>query len=123
MIQNMLELLQLTKLYDLHKYREIYKSKNGKNEVIFDHFLGLSPYIEVESSTEIELKKTMKKLNLVDEPTFTAKDLYFNMYGITKDRPDIELTFTNANKVLIKYITKNKKQFTTLLKQQKSKFI
>lgn len=122
MINTMLEQLKLTKLFDFHKYREIYKSKNGKNEVIFDHFPGLPPYMEIESETEKDLISTMKKLNVVDEPIFSAKDLYYDVYGITKDRPDFSLTFSNAKHALSSYITKNKTHFNTLLKLQISKF-
>jgi len=122
MIEKMMEQLQLTKLYDLHKFREIYKSNDGKTEVIFDHFPGLPPYMEIESESEKDLFETMKKLNLHDEPKFAAKDLYFSVYGITKDRKDDSLTFENADK-LIEYITKNKSYFQKILKYQRDKLI
>ena len=60
----------------------------------------------------------MKKLGLEDESKFTAKDLYYELYGISKDRKDSDLTFTNAEEMLGKYITKNKDQFIKILKHQ-----
>ncbi len=122
MIDQMIQLMGLQKLYDLHKYREIYKTKNGKSEIIFDHFPGLPPYMEVESKNEKELNSVMKKLGLNDEENFTAKDLYFQHYGITKDRKDASLNFTNGKEVLEKYISKNKDTFVSILKQQ-NKFL
>ena len=120
MIDQMIQLLGLEKLYDLHKYREIYKT--NKTEIIFDHFPGLPPYMEVESKSEKELKSVMKKLGLNEENNFTAKDLYFEQYGITKDRKDASLSFINANQMLEKFITKNKEQFNNILKHQ-NKFL
>jgi hypothetical protein len=35
----------------------------------------------------------MKQLNMDEEPHFSAKDLYFQNYGITKEREDLKLTF------------------------------
>ncbi len=122
MMDRMIQLLGLEKLYDLHKYREIYKTSNGKSEIIFDHFPGLPPYMEVESKTEKELKSVMKKLGLNDEANFTAKDLYFEQYGVTKDRKDTSLTYQNANEMLDKFITKNKDKFNDILKHQ-NKFL
>lgn len=122
MMDQMIQLLGLEKLYDLHKYREIYKTKNNKTEIIFDHFPGLPPYMEVESKTEKELKSVIKKLGLNDEANFTAKDLYFEQYGITKERKDTSLNFTNADKMLDNFITNNKEQFNIILKHQ-NKFL
>lgn len=122
MMDKMIQLLGLEKLYDLHKYREIYKTKNNKSEIIFDHFPGLPPYMEVESKTEKELHSVMKKLGLNDEANFTAKDLYFEQYGITKDRKDASLTYQNAKEMLESFVTKNKEQFNDFLVRQ-NKFL
>ena len=118
----MLLQLKLEKNFELHKYREIYRTKNGKTEVIFDNFPGLPPYMEIESKTEKDLQKTMKLLGLPEEPKFSASDLYLEHYGITKDRPDFPLTFSNAFEYLSKYITKNKKDFNDLIKKQIKKY-
>lgn len=122
MMNQMLIQLKLEKNFELHKFREIYRSKNGKTEVIFDNFPGLPPYMEVESKTEKDLQKTMKILGLSEEPKFTASDLYLEHYGITKNRPDFPLTFANADEYLTKYITKSKKEFMDLLKKQHKKY-
>ena len=102
MIDQMIQLLGLEKLYDSHKYREI----TNKIEIIFDHFPGLPPYMEVESKSE-------KKLGLNEENNFTTKDLYFEQYGITKDRKDASLSFINANQILEKFnnILKHQNKF------------
>lgn len=123
MIDTMIQLMGLEKNYDLYKYREIYKTKNNKSEIVLDHFPGLPPYMEIESSTEKELYKMMKTLELLEEPHFTAKDLYLEQYGITKDRKDGSLTFDNAKDVLSKFITKNKQNFDIILKKQIKKFL
>jgi adenylate cyclase class IV len=68
MMNIMLHQLNLEEKYQLNKFREIYKSKNGKNEVIFDHFPGLPGYMEIESLSEKELEKTMKLFGVKDEP-------------------------------------------------------
>jgi predicted adenylyl cyclase CyaB len=122
MLDKMLQELNVKKRYDLHKYREIYKTKNNKSEIVFDHFPGLPPYIEIESNNEKELFKTMKLLDVNEEEDFTAKDLYFKYYGITKDRKDGTLTFKNAKDVLSDLITKNKKDFLKILKVQIKKY-
>ncbi len=119
----MIQLMGLEKNYDLYKYREIYKTKNNKSEIVFDHFPGLPPYMEIESNNEKELYKMMKKLELFEEPHFTSKDLYLEQYGITKDRKDGSLTFDNAKDVLSKFITKNKENFDNILKKQIKKFL
>ena len=122
MMDRMIQLMGLEKLYDLHKYREIYKTKNNKSEIIFDHFPGLPPYMEVESKNEKELSSVMKKLGLKDEESFTAKELYLDAYGITKDRKDASLSFENAREMLEKFITTNKDEFINILKHQ-NKFL
>lgn len=118
MLDEMLQLLGIHKAYTLEKFREKYTTKDNKNELVFDHYPGLPPYLEIESSNETELFKLMKKLGLEDESKFTAKDLYYELYGISKDRKDSDLTFTNAEEMLGKYITKNKDQFIKILKHQ-----
>jgi len=117
MINKILEQLNIKKKYTLEKFREIYADSN--NEVIFDHFPGLAPYMEVESKTEPDLFKTMKKLNLDKEENFTAKDLYWIKYGISKDRPDNDLSFDTAEEIFSPMITKNKDEFIKILNHQK----
>ena len=126
MMRLMLEQLNLEIKYGLNKFREIYKSKNGKNEVIFDYFPGLPPYMEIESKTEKDLNETMKLFGVKDEPKFTGSDLYLEHYGIPIYKPDGKdegLNFENAEKRLTKQIKKNKSVFLTLLKEQKKKLL
>ncbi len=117
MINKILEQLDIKKRYHLEKFREIYADSN--NEVIFDHFPGLGPYMEIESKTEPDLFGTMKKLGLEEEENFTAKDLYWVHYGITKERKDNDLTFDNAEEMLGPFITKNKEEFLKILNHQR----
>jgi len=122
MINKMLLQLGVQKNYDLHKYREIYITKNKKSEIIFDHYPGLPPYMEIESQSESELNKMIKLLKLKEEK-FTAADLYYELYGITQDRKYDDLTFDNAKQKFNKLITKNKDKFNELLAKQQKKFL
>jgi predicted adenylyl cyclase CyaB len=119
MIDAMLTQLNISKKYEMQKYREIYKTKNGKSEIVFDHNPGLPSYIEIESFDEKNLNKTMKMLNLVEEEDFSARDLYYDLYGIPKDRDNSSLLFENAEEVLGPSIKKNKNNFIKILDKQK----
>ena len=94
MMNEMIQILGVKKAYDLEKFREIYKDDN--NELVFDHYPGLEPYLEIESNTEENLEQMMVNLNLVTESKFNAKELYYLEYGISKERPNRGLTFDNA---------------------------
>jgi len=59
MIDKIIRQLEIIK-----KYHEIYITKNKKSEIIFDHYPGLPPYIEIESTNETELNKIIKLLKL-----------------------------------------------------------
>jgi CYTH domain-containing protein len=121
MMVQMMEKLNLEKKYELVKYREIFQDES--NEVIFDFFPGLNPYMEIESKTEQDLKKTMEILGVNEEPTFTAKNLYWDEYGIPMERKDADLNFSNAIDALGSLITKNKNQFIDILEKQRKTFI
>ena len=110
MMNNMLQLL------GIEKFREIYKDDN--NELVFDHYPGLYPYLEIESNTEENLLKMMGNLNLESENKFNAKDLYYLEYGISKERPDKDLTFDNALEMFDSFITKNKDKFIKIINHQ-----
>ena len=58
-------------------------------------------------------------MGLKQESYFTIKDIYFNLYGITKNRPEGDLTFNTADKELSSYITKDKDYFNKILNHQK----
>ena len=118
MMNEMLQLLGIKKAYDIEKFREIYKDDN--NELVFDHYSGLEPYLEIESNSEENLEQMMLKLNLITESKFNAKELYYLEYGISKERPDRGLTFDNALEMFDSYITKNKDKFIKILTHQQN---
>ncbi len=120
MMDKMIQQLNIKKRYDLFKYREIYVTKDKKNEIVFDFFPALNPYMEIESKTEKDLLKLMKQLGLKEEPNFVAKDLYWELYGITKDRKDGDLTFDNAGEILGPLVNKNKVNFSQILEHQQT---
>ena len=117
-MNSMLEQLKLKKINEMYKYREIYISQDKKNEISFDNCPALLPFMEIESINEDELFKTMKLLNLSEEPGFVPSDLYLENYGITKNRKMIPLTFDNAKDVFNHLITKNKNTFDDILTYQ-----
>lgn len=121
MMKRMLKQLNLSKQYDLQKYREIYVSPDKHSTIVFDHFPGLSPYMEIESSSEMHLKETMRVLGVSEEPLFLYNDLYLEWYGIEKNFDN--LTFKNAVKVLGPYITKNRHIFNRILSEQEKLFV
>jgi hypothetical protein len=120
-MRQIIEQLQIEKKYELVKYREIFQ--NDSNEVVFDFFPELDPYMEIESKTEADLKSTMGLLGVSEETHFTAKTLYLEAYGITMDRKDGDLDFSNAKEALGSLITKNKDKFDLILKTQKKIFL
>ena len=123
MMKRILKQLGLVKRYDLEKYRETYLSPDHKTNVVFDHFPGLPPYIEVESQTEADLFKVMSLLGLSEEGKFAASDLYFACYGIVKTKKEQDLTFQNADTVFSGSIQKRKSTFMKLLDQQRKHFL
>lgn len=115
-IDEMLLELGIRRKYSLEKFREKYKY--GNSELVFDYYPGLPPYLEIESKTETELFDLMKKLNLTEE-RFGVKDLYLEQYGITKDRKENDLLFSNVIEIMSPFITKNKDVFIRLVEHQK----
>ena len=90
------------------------------SELVFDHYPGLPGYIEIESPTEEELFSLARKLGLKDnEEQIEAGDLYRDYYGITKDRPLLDISFDNIIEVMSVYITKDKEKMEEILLGQK----
>lgn len=118
-MKKILSEISIPKKYELHKIREIYNKDDV--EVIFDHHPGLRHYVEVEAKTEKALSNAMKVLGLEEEPSFSASDLYFEEYGISKSRPEEDLTFENVTTLFDNMITKNNIRFTYLLNKQNKK--
>lgn len=74
--------------------------------------------MEIESKTEQDLNKLMKILELKDEESFNAGDLYMNLYNITKNRKNESLTFENAKVIFLPHILKNKEKFMKRIENQ-----
>jgi predicted adenylyl cyclase CyaB len=117
-LDKMLSKLNVSKKYEVHKLRSIYKSPNKDIEVVFDHFPGLNPYIEIEAKNENQLFDTMKLLNLKEEPMFGANEMYRDNYGIIQENPNASLTFETYHDVLVKYINKNLEEFNSIINEQ-----
>jgi len=116
-MRTILEKMGNKKKYFIQKIREIYDI--GESELVFDHYPGLPSLIEIESPTEEELFSLADKLNLIkDEPHKDAGDLYLECYGVTKNKPLLDLTFDNIYKIFKKYITKNKDVMLQILEGQ-----
>lgn len=117
-MKTILEKVGHTKKYLIQKIREIYNIDNS--ELVFDHYPGLPGFIEIESPTENELFSLADKLNLKkDEVHREAGDLYLEIYGITKDRPLLDLAFDNVHDLFKKYILKNEEDMIKILEGQK----
>lgn len=114
---SILETLGYQKSYYVEKIRAIYKWKN--TEIVFDHYPGLMPIMEIESQTEEELEQLIKILKLKDEPEFGTKTLYKSYYGIpTSAERKSGLTFENAAEYLKKHATKNYELMLNILEIQ-----
>jgi predicted adenylyl cyclase CyaB len=117
-MDTILEKIGHKKKYLIQKIREIYNIENS--ELVFDHYPGLPGYIEIESPTESELFSLADKLGLIqDEKQIEAGDLYLEIYGITKDRPLLDLAFDNIYEVFKQYITKNEDMMNKIIEGQK----
>ena len=105
------------KKYLMQKIREIYDIENS--ELVFDHYPGLPGYIEIESPNEEEMFSLANRLGLKkDEEQKDAGDLYKDLYGITKDRPLLDISFDNIVEVMSVYIKKDKDVMEQILEGQ-----
>lgn len=100
-------------IINVEKYREKWIVGKGCHEVVIDEWPGLPPYIEVDCTTQEALDRVVKLLNLNMDTSFRkgSFDLYQRIYGI-KNRGvlfDTSLTFTDIEKSLAKYVTRDKK--------------
>jgi adenylate cyclase class IV len=114
-----LKLLDCTEKYRNEKIRETYIIK-GCKEIVFDSSPGLPTWLEIDCHNEKSLKSIVKILGftLNDNAGYGVAERYYRLYKIKKDIKIINLTFKNANKILSKYIKKNKNQFNKILKNQ-----
>jgi len=108
------------KLYDLEKIRETWEV-GGCKEVVFDSYPGLPTYMEIDCHTVPQLKKAANMLGYTmnDASKLRVNDKYRLLYGIHSNRRVGDLTFKDADKILGKYIKKNKGKFMKILKKQK----
>ena len=116
-------LLQLgcTKHLYLEKIREIWTVQN--TEVVFDTPPGYPEIMEIESKTKKQLNKMVKIFGLTIEKD--QKNLFVELFGIDMKKLDKfdNVTFINVKKILTPLVTKNIKQFNTLVNAQKTLFI
>ena len=107
--------LGCTTAYSYEKIREIWFS--GTDEIIFDTNPGEPERMEIESNTKKELDILTNELNLQDFIVSDDYDPIEKLFGfklnITKP-----LTFLTVKKELSKFVTKNKKMFNNLIKDQ-----
>lgn len=70
----MIELLGYREQYTMQKYREIFQKDN--TEIIFDHFPGCNPYIEIESLSEQLVDEYAQKFDLIENKKIGLKMLW-----------------------------------------------
>ena len=115
---NILLGLGCTKKYSYEKIREIWHLSN--TEIVFDTNPGEPEIMELESSSRKYLDNIVKKLDLSQ-----FKIIEYNqtdeLFGFSIKNLNIsDITFDNVNKILGKLVTKNKKEFNSLLKYQRN---
>ena len=78
------------------------------HKIVFDSYPGLNEYIEIKCNSKDVYNLIMEKFNIKqDDSNISTSDMYFNQYGIKKDRKKSEkFTFKDAKKNLSKFITK-----------------
>lgn len=89
---------------------------------MFDVSPGYPEVMEIESKTLGELKNMVKLFNLIVIPKNERKNLFVELFGIEmKEIYKIKnITFINAKKILTPLVSKNKKKFNLLIKEQKN---
>ena len=116
-----LKLIGCKERYYIEKLRETWKI-DGCKEIVIDSYPGLPEYIEIECDTEKNVFNTAKKLGIKinkNHKNPKVENMYLHHYGITRKRELAKrLTFKNGLDIFDKYITKNRKQFITILKEQ-----
>lgn len=108
------------KKYHVEKIRETWELP-GCKEIVFDSYPGSETYMEVDCHSEKALMSVAKKIGVYPDfldKNFNLSNHYLEKYGITKKRKMGDLTFKDAKTQLGEYITKNKKKFNKILKEQ-----
>tara|TARA_B100001093_G_scaffold326540_1_gene311540 strand:- start:226 stop:861 length:636 start_codon:yes stop_codon:yes gene_type:complete len=117
-----LEMLGCKIKYKIEKIREIYSLGNSK-EIVFDSYAGLPTYMEIECENEEMLKQVAELLGyeLKDNDKRGIKDLYYELYGISKkSKWGGNVTIKNAKNIFIPLLKKNEDNFLKILEIQES---
>ncbi len=117
---NLLDVFGFQKKYYYEKIREIWKCDNC--EIIFDTIPGLYDTMEIECISKTKLDKLKKQLDLEPTPAYLRSNLHQHLFGIDLNKKIGDNTFKNIKKVLLPLVTKNKKEFLCLMKDQTQKF-
>jgi predicted adenylyl cyclase CyaB len=105
-----LEGIGCKKKHYYEKIRELWTYKNS--EIVFDYYIGLPVYMEVESPTVTELNDVLKKINLkIPNKFIPEKKLFKKLFLCTKKNYE---TF-NSTKYLLNKCLKNKKDLKRIL--------
>jgi len=124
----MLKKIGLKEVKRYVKIREIYKihsisNKNNKKivgEIIFDHFPGLKPYMEIETINENELEKWIEYLKIKPN-VFSIKDVYKKEYNIQGNNY-LKINFESSKEQLKTIVNKNLEIILSILEKQKETF-
>jgi adenylate cyclase class 2 len=109
--------LGLEKRHYLEKLREVWRV--GANEVIFDVYPGLPPFVVVEGPDEEGIRGLAAELGLVGEARGTSvEDLYLQHHGIPPGLP-AELTFGDAGLTLGPLVARGRDLFEERLSAQR----
>lgn len=105
--------------YYNEKFRETWKIL-GCTKIVFDSYPGLKEYIEIKCNSKDVYNYIMEKFDIKqDDSNISTSDMYFNYYGINKNRKKEEkFTFKNSKKNLPKLIKKNYSTFNKIIKEQ-----
>ena len=117
----MLTAMGCTVKYRVEKIREIWRMKGAK-EIVFDRYPGVPTYMEIDTTSEQDLRKIASLLGLGEEKRMLTKDAYNYFYGIPSDRkipPGGELGFNeHAKEQFIGKFQKDEDKFDQLLAEQ-----
>ena len=115
---NLLLKIGCIKKFYHEKIREIWNLNN--TEIIFDTIPGHPEIMEIESKTLGELKTIIKLFNLTIVPNNKQKNLFVELFNIDMNKINKinNITFNNVKKILTPFVTKNKKYFNSLIKEQ-----
>lgn len=115
-------MLGCKKKYTIEKIRESWSLDSCK-EIVFDSYLGLPTFIEIDCKSLENLNKITKKLGFDKRKSEKkgTKSLYYKLYGIPKNSNwGYNIEFKNSYKIFDKLITKNKDKFKNIFNKQLS---